>query len=64
MKGKTVDRVEFGFAEQTEGAHRSELLIIHFTDGSIMSIDTHMNAGKFKPTDFDVSYLLHWVPPK
>jgi type VI protein secretion system component Hcp len=71
MKGKTVARVEFGFAKVTEYAHRSELLIIHFTDGSIMSIDTHTNAGNLadevtglKPKDFDVSYSLRWVPPK
>jgi hypothetical protein len=71
MKGKTVDHVEFGFAEVTEYAHRSELLIIHFTDGSIMSIDTHTNAGNLadevtglKPKDFDVNYSLRWVPPK
>lgn len=71
MKGKTVDDVEFGLAKETEYAHRSELLIIRFTDGSIMSIDTHTNAGNLadevtglKPKDFDVNYSLRWVPPK
>lgn len=71
MKGKTVDHVEFGFAKDSPEHHRSELLIIHFTDGSILSIDTHTNAGNLsdnptgiKPSDFDVSYSLHWVPPR
>jgi len=70
MQGKTVARVEFGVAEESPEHHRGELLIIHFTDGSILSIDTHTNAASLpghpegiKPSDFDVSYSLHWVPP-
>jgi hypothetical protein len=70
MEGKTVARVEFGFATESPEHHHGELLIIHFTDGSILSIDTHTNAASLpghpegiKPSDFDVSYSLHWVPP-
>lgn len=35
MKGKTVEKVEFGFREEIEGVHESEALIIYFTDGSV-----------------------------
>ena len=45
MVGKTVERVEFGSGRKFEEAHQSEVLIIHFTDGSIMSMDTHSNCG-------------------
>jgi hypothetical protein len=74
MTGRTVERVEFGFREDIEGVHGSELIIIHFTDGSIMSIDTGSNAGniaddfgfqgkkELKPEDIHVSFSLQWVP--
>ena len=39
MERKTVDKMEFGFRQDIEGVLGSEELIIHFTDGSIMSID-------------------------
>ncbi|HJQ24673.1 MAG TPA: hypothetical protein VKA60_12215 [Blastocatellia bacterium] len=73
MKGKTVERVEFGFREDIEGVHGSELIIIHFTDGSMMSVDTGSNAGniaddlvfqakkELKAEDFHVSFSLQWV---
>ncbi|OFW41086.1 MAG: hypothetical protein A3J28_15810 [Acidobacteria bacterium RIFCSPLOWO2_12_FULL_60_22] len=69
MVGKTVAKVEFGFRENIEGVHGSELLIVHFTDGSILSIDTGSNAGNLahqheglKENDFHVDLSLHWVP--
>lgn len=71
MKGKTVERVQYGTRKQTNGLHRSEVLIIHFTDGSILGIDTGSNVGNLasenvavRPEDFHVDFFLQWVPEK
>lgn len=68
--GKTVERVDYGFREEYENAHDSELLIIYFTDGSILGIDTATNAlnletsfNGFKAKDLHVDLRLAWVPP-
>jgi len=68
--GKTVERVEFGFCEHREGVHESEGMILHFTDGSILGIDTGSNACNvadkhegLQPDDFHVDFMLKWVPP-
>jgi len=68
MVGKTVAKVEFGFRHDIERVHQSELLIVHFTDGSVMSIDTGCNAGNLRdrahePQDFRVDFRIQWVPP-
>lgn len=69
MKTKTVAKVEYGFRHDIAGVHESELLILHFTDGSIASIHTGTNAGNLadqhpglKPDEFHVSFQIHWVP--
>ncbi len=69
IAGKTVDKVEYGFREDIPGVHQSELLILHFTDGSIASIHTGSNARNLadrhsglEPDDFHVSFHVHWVP--
>ena len=71
MKGKAVERVEYGHREEYDEGHQSEVLRIHFTDGSILSIDTHSNVGNLADDipdlncdAFDVSFSLHWVPEK
>lgn len=71
MKGKTIERVEFGSRNEIEGVHQSEVLTIYFTDGSILGIDTHSNVGNlahevtdFKGEDVHISFDLHWVPEK
>jgi hypothetical protein len=68
--GKTVERVEFGFREHVDGAHQSEAMILYFTDGSILGIDTGSNAGNLasqyeglRPDDFHADFMLYWVPP-
>ena len=68
--GKTVERVEFGFREHHDGAHQSEAMILFFTDGSILGIDTGSNAGNIaskyeglRPDDFHADFMLYWVPP-
>jgi hypothetical protein len=69
MKGKTVEKVEFGFRKGIEGVHDSEALIIYFTDGSIMGLDTGSNAlnlsnneNGLRPEDFHVDLKVQWVP--
>ena len=41
----TIGKVEFGFRHDINGVHQSELLLIYFTDGSIMGIDTGSDRG-------------------
>jgi hypothetical protein len=69
MKGKTVEKVEFGFRKEIEGLHESEALIIYFTDGSIISFEAGSNVGnlvsdenRLRPEDFHVDFVVHWVP--
>ncbi len=68
MVGKTVAKVEYGFRHHIEGVHQSEVLIIHFTDGSIMSLDSGCNVGNILPDrnaeSFHVDFHVHWVPEK
>jgi hypothetical protein len=69
MVGKTVESVEIGFRDGVKRVHQSEAMIIHFTDGSIMSVDTGCNAGNFdcekhQPEDFHVDLHVQWVPPR
>jgi hypothetical protein len=68
--GKTVARVEYGYCKQIDSVHQSEGMILHFTDGSILGIDTGSNACNIadkheglQPDDFHVDFMLKWVPP-
>lgn len=66
MVGKTVSKVECGFRRHIEGVHQSEALIVHFDDGSIMSLDTGSNADNVMPGEaekFHVDLNVDWVPP-
>ncbi len=69
VEGKTIQRVEFGFRKQIEGVHGTEVIILHFTDGTILGIDTGWNVGNFaleykdiKAEDFHVRFSLTLVP--
>ncbi len=69
MKGKTIERVEFGFRKEMPRVHGSEALIIYFTDGSIMGLATGSNPANLtndengpRPEDFHVSFRVNWVP--
>jgi hypothetical protein len=69
MVGKTVERVEFGFREELGGVHQSEALIVYFTDGSIVGIETGSNAAnlctnenELRPEDFHADFMLRLVP--
>jgi hypothetical protein len=58
--------------KEHDGAHQSEAMILFFTDGSILGIDTGSNAGNIaheyeglKSDDFHADFILTWVlPPK
>jgi hypothetical protein len=70
MKGKTIEKVEYGTREDIKEVHGSEAIIIYFTDGSIMGLDTGSNAFNvagtekpFRPEDLSVDFMVHWVPP-
>ena len=69
MAGKTVEKVAVGFREDIEGVHGSEAMIIYFSDGSIMGLDTGSNARNLeleekhiRAGDFNVDFMVHWVP--
>jgi len=71
IKGKTVKDVEFGFRQDIEGVHQSEAIILYFTDGSILGIDTGSNAENLSgrrrtltPEEFHVNISLQWVPAR
>jgi len=68
MIGKTIEKVEFGFRKDIKNVHGSEALIVYFTDGSIMGLETGSNAmnlcddeNKLKPEDFQVDIEINWV---
>ena len=69
MVGKTVASVEVGHRERIAKVHSSELIVIHFTDGSSLSIDTGSNVGNGdqanvirKPEEVRVDFHLEWFP--
>ncbi len=67
MQGKTIEKVEVGCRSRIDNVHQSEVMILYFTDGSQMSIDTGSNAGnlrceKHQSDDFHVDLRVHWVP--
>ncbi len=68
--GKTIERVEFGSRETNPKVHESEVIIFHFTDGSILGLDTGSNVANLtcsrediSPEDFHSDMNLTWVPP-
>ncbi|HEV2499816.1 MAG TPA: hypothetical protein VGY31_09585 [Terriglobia bacterium] len=70
MKGKTIQKVEIGTREDIKEVHGSEAIIVYFTDGSIMGLDTSSNAWNvatgekpFHAEDLHVDFRVQWVPP-
>ncbi len=68
MEGKTIEKVEFGFRKDIKNVHGSEALVIYFTDGSVMGLDTGSNAmnlcndeNNLNPEDFLVDFDVNWV---
>jgi hypothetical protein len=67
MAGKTVASVDVGDRRQIPQVHEGELIVIHFTDGTALSIDTGSNAKNLsqqhkglKPEDFHTDFMLEW----
>jgi hypothetical protein len=70
MKGKTIEKVAVGTRDDIKEVHGSEAIIIYFTDGSIMGLDTGSNAWNvatsekpFHAEDLHVDFRVQWVPP-
>ena len=62
MVGKTVASVEIGHRRQIPKVHQSELIVIHFTDGTSLAIDTGSTAANIsaKPQEFHTDFMLEW----
>jgi hypothetical protein len=65
--GKTIAAVEFGRAEQREGVHDTEAIVLHFTDDTALSIEVGSNAwnvaGQYadlSPDDFSTDLMVFW----
>jgi hypothetical protein len=65
--GKTIDSVEFGRAERHERVHHSEVIVLHFTDGTALSIAAGSNAWNLSgedsglsPGDFHTDLMVFW----
>jgi hypothetical protein len=63
-KGKTIADFEYGFAELLPDCHQTERIILHFTDGSRLTIDIGSNAFNLstehkglKPKDFHTDLI-------
>lgn len=70
IEGKKISRVEYGWRKSDPRVHDSELIILHFDDGSSIAIRTGSNFmnlsnddNGLKPNDLHVSFLLDFVPP-
>ena len=69
MVGKTFLKVEYGVREDIEKVHGSECMHIHFTDGTILGVETGSNAWNIAssrsdllPEEFRADFSLTWVP--
>lgn len=55
IKGKTIDKVEIGFKKGDDKSSESELSILHFTDGTRLSISIVSNLFQLiSPNDQDI----------
>jgi len=68
-EGKTISKIEYGKRESNPKLHESEGLIIHFTDGTSMSILVYSNAQNLasehkglKPNDVHTDLNFYWLP--
>jgi hypothetical protein len=69
IKGKTIERVEYGWRRRNKDLHDSEMAILYFTDGSHIAICAASNIGNLtsshaglKPQNLRVSFFLNYVP--
>jgi hypothetical protein len=65
--GKTIASVEFGRVEPREKVHDTEAIVLHFTDGTALSIEVGSNASNLSgedsglsPRDFSTDLMVFW----
>ncbi len=68
-EGKIITHIEFGEEEPHPEVHQGEAIILHFTDGTAMTIRVGSNAGnlvgyrrKLKVSDFSTDLMIFWAP--
>ena len=68
--GKTVKFIEFGVTEKVPNVHQNEAMIIHFEDGSSLSVDVGSNIGNLcddheglNPNDLSLDLIVQWADP-
>ena len=70
MIGKTIKNVRFGIGKNIKDVHQSEVLLIEFTDGEILGIDTGSNLhpadplwhSGINPDEVQISFMFTWDP--
>ena len=64
MEGKTIKKIEYGFGEDVEDAHQTEILILEFTDGTKVGMSIGSNAMDFRelvnPAQLKVDFMFDW----
>ena len=65
-EGKTIQKIDYGPVESSPEVHQSEAIIIHFTDGTSLSIKIGSNAynlsdEKIQPNDFHTALIVYWT---
>lgn len=68
-EGKTISKTEYGKRDSSPKLHENEGLIIHFTDGTSMSVVVNSNAQNLasdykglKPNDVHTDLSFYWLP--
>lgn len=68
-EGKTIRKIEYGKRESSLKLHESEGMIIHFTDGTSMSVLIYSNAQNLasqyqgiNPNDIHTDLNFYWLP--
>lgn len=64
--GKTVASVEFGVESSNSERHKSEVIILHFTDDTSLAImasskaGNHTDAVSIETSDVDSYLMIYW----
>ena len=71
MKGKTIDKVEYGYEDKGGEGHLTEMMVLYFTDGTSVGITTGSNSetlcteeNELQPSDFHVDLDVQWLESK
>lgn len=66
--GKTISKIEFGEQKTNRQVHKAEAIVLHFTDGTAISITVGSNAlnlsARFpglEPKMFTTDLMVFWV---